>query len=267
MKEIPILFSTAMVQALLSGRKTKTRRIIDPQPIWSVETDGNLYEGNHKVDGHPDWPHQFAYQFAKWKKGDLLWVRENWQLKGWDFEEGTMTVKFATGETHNCLAHDPDEDSSWLMDKVDWLEDHGYIIPNPANPEMFVFTAKKQPFKPYIHMPKEAARIWLQVTDIRVERLQDISEQDAIAEGIESYHMIGDLIAYKNYSETARKDFLNKSSYGFDSGKETHSAPVASFCSLWVDINGRESWISNPWGWVISFKILSTTGKPDLNNQ
>src|SRR5690349_17204720 len=80
MKYIPILFSTPMVQAILVGRKTQTRRIIKPQPVDNTEVDGNFFEGNHKgfvkVDGHPNWQHQFANEFCKYQTGDVLWVRE-----------------------------------------------------------------------------------------------------------------------------------------------------------------------------------------------
>lgn len=272
MKEIPLLFSSPMVAATLDKRKKITRRLKgleyinkDPGNWKHIKVDSPFKPADvywFEGPGHD----RIAMKCPYGKPGDFIWVRESWQLKGWDFEEGMMTVKYATGETHKCIAYDPDEDSSWLMDKVDTLEKRGYIKPDPTNDEMFVFTDKKQPFYPSIHMPKEAARIWLQVTGIRVERLKDISDNDAIAEGIESYNRIADIIAYKNYSELARKDFLNVSSYGFDNGKETHSAPVASFCTLWIEINGRESWISNPWVWVVSFKVLSTTGKPDLQN-
>lgn len=88
------------------------------------------------------------------------------------------------------------------------------------------------PFKPSIHMPKAAARIWLEITDVRVETLTDITEKDCIYEGIKDL----------GYSE------------GY-----THTA---LFVELWESIHGKESFWKNPWVWVISFKVLSTTGKP-----
>lgn len=215
MKEMPILFSTAMVQANLDGRKMKTRRIIDPQPIWSVEADGNLYEGNHKgyvkVDGHADWQEQFAYQFAKWKKGDLLWVRETWNP--WYCGDGMELIEYAADGVRRPIKH---------VKKYD--------------------NCRR---RPGIHMDKEYARIWLQVTDVRVERLQDISEQDAIAEGIwhdESVSPVGYTIHGMPHWTTAKE----------------------CFTELWEGINGPGSWKANPFVWVISFAVLSTTGKPDL---
>ena len=95
--------------------------------------------------------------------------------------------------------------------------------------------------------------IWLEILDIKVERLASISSADAIAEGIES---AGEepLMFYKNYD--VGKDFLYDLNYGFNHGKEDHSAPVASFCTLWTSIYNRESWLKNPWVWVISFKQI-----------
>lgn len=209
MKEIPILMSTPMVQAILQGRKTKTRRIIKPQPIWKVEDDGNLYEGNHKgyvkVDGHPFWGHQFAAEFAKWEKGDILWVRETWQAEAipaapeGDHDETVYRYK-ASEKTDNA--------SRW---------------------------------KPCIHMPKGVARIWLQVTDVRVERLQHISEEDAKAEGVE----------LMDYFDIPKDGIMY----------QAHCYREA-FESLWKVINGADSWRANPWVWVISFEVLSTSGKP-----
>lgn len=102
-------------------------------------------------------------------------------------------------------------------------------------------------YKPSIHMPKDYARIWLQVADIRVERLHEISEQDAIAEGIEPVNQAG-VIVWKRY----------------DDYYQVSTNPVVSFWSLWANIHSEESWNANPWVWVVSFKVLSTTGKPQL---
>ena len=121
-------------------------------------------------------------------------------------------------------------------------------------------------WKPSIHLPKSAARIWLQIESIRVERLQDISERDAVKEGILSYEdpIIGS--RYKDYMADA-------SGYGHpDEDYPTVTSAIDSFKSLWQFINGEDSWNSNPWVWAITFKVLSTTGKnfaqlTDANHQ
>ena len=96
-------------------------------------------------------------------------------------------------------------------------------------------------WKPSIHMPKAVAQVWLKITDIRVERLQDISEEDAKEEGVEKHEC----------------EYINRKETSYRNG----------FFSLWVDINGSESLNKNPWVWVIEFKVISTAGKPATNNQ
>ena len=93
-------------------------------------------------------------------------------------------------------------------------------------------------WKPSIHMPKAVARIWLEIEEVKVERLQDISEEDAKAEGVSP-----DLAT--------------------DHPKGVY---YTAFSDLWSKINGNGSWISNPWVWVIKFKVLSTTGKPSFDS-
>lgn len=98
----------------------------------------------------------------------------------------------------------------------------------------------KGSWKPSIHMPKEAARIWLEVVSVKVERLHDISEQDAIAEGIEPVAE-----GWKNYYKASK--------FGTNFCWPT---PYHSFQSLWETINGLESWELNPWVWVVEFKRI-----------
>lgn len=233
MKEIPILFSTPMVQAILEGRKSQTRRIVKPQPVWSVDQDGNLYEGNHKgyvkVDGHPDWPRQFACQFAKWKKDNILWVRETWSVgsRPDPFQGSVDGIEFKA--------------DSQFIDDIESLPLHQFEDFDYGNYD-------KSGWRSSIHMPKSIARIWLQVTDVRVERLQDISEEDAKAEGIEKR---------PGSDSTTRYDYKH---YHWDHWYNV-SAQV-SYRTLWEKINGPDSWQANPFCWVVSFKVLSTTGKP-----
>lgn len=183
MKDHPILFSTSMAKAILAGRKTMTRRIIKPQPIDNIEVDGNFYEGNYKgyvkVDNHPNWQQQFAYEFCPYGEvGSTLWVRETWQ-------------KVDTYPEPDCFGK--------------------YLYKSMGD------TCDK--WKPSIFMPKDACRIFLKITDIKVERVQDISEEDAIKEGVESW-----------------------------------CDAIDNFKQLWQSINGEESWNSNPWCWCISFE-------------
>ena len=101
-------------------------------------------------------------------------------------------------------------------------------------------------WKPSIHMPKEASRIWVMIEDIRVERVLDITEEDAKAEGI----------------EPTKKDSKTGLQYYKHYKYAVLSTPIQSFKSLWISINGEDSWNSNPWVWVIKYRILSKTRRP-----
>jgi hypothetical protein len=199
--EKPILFSTPMVQAILEGRKTMTRRIVKPQPL--------LKPGDMLVDMFDITEVKCPYG----KVGDVLWVRE----------------KFTT---LNCLSKNKVSHQTLLG----WVREH----PN-ENP--YIYFADKDVehdlymWKPSIHMPKTAARIWLDITNIRVDRVQDISEEDAIAEGIEGAE---GKMGYKYYIDKTAATFH----------------PNISFQSLWESINGEDSWNENPWVWVVEFKRI-----------
>lgn len=217
MKEIPILFSTPMVQAELDGRKTNTRRlknlkVINENPDkWSFQekfTHVGKYERDKHVYRFVDGEGSFMDILCPYgRPGDLLWVRETW-APAWN------QVLYKANERYGKY-----EGQKW---------------------------------KPSIHMPKKAARIWLQVEGVRVERLQDISEEDAIAEGIE-----------KKPGSTSSTKFDYRH-YEYE-GSYNVDAKV-SFRTLWEKINGADSWAANPFAWVVKFNVLSTTGKPDLKS-
>jgi len=201
--ERPILFQTEMVKAILEGRKTQTRRGFNQASYLTNPTQ--RFKGMGYINGKPD---QYAASIGSenfstlhkskyGKPGDLLWVRERFHLHGYT-KEGSQIVSYKSQAVDS-------KDKGWT-------------------------------WKPSIHMPKSAARIWLMVEDIRVERLNDIREDDARNEGvlpslISTSHTVGLSCKY-------------------------------SFAVLWESINGKESWNSNPWVWVIQFRVLSTTGKP-----
>ncbi|WP_417237247.1 MULTISPECIES: hypothetical protein [Flavobacteriaceae] len=123
-------------------------------------------------------------------------------------------------------------------------------------------------WKPSIHMPKKACRIFLKITDIRVERIQDITEEDALSEGVEFYFsQLFQETRYKDYSKAKPGMFKPQRFYktkapilGYGEWREAKS----SFQSLWESINSKDSWESNPWVWVISFERIS---KPEGFNE
>lgn len=233
MKEIPILFSTPMVQAILEGRKSQTRRIMEPQPWYGSQVPdgphfifppGSGQRFNAEVSKNGNWYvmqegfQRYFSKMAKWQPGDLLWVREIYKIEGsMSHGESVLGVKYKAG---------------------------GRWIQNDSKEVFDIFHKSKEGWRPNIFLPKIAARIWLQVTDIRVERLQDISEEDAKAEGVEKID--DSIFCWRHYG-----------------GKYAGCSTARnSFQSIWKSINGDESWNINPWVWVISFNILSTTGKP-----
>ena len=177
--ERPIIFSTPMVEAILAGQKTQTRRVMRPQPVWREASDGRS-----------------DTSFGPYQVGDTLWVREtfaNMALPGYD---PIWTYKAGAPST---------DVEGWMPPGVKW--------------------------RPSIHMPRAAARLFLRVTRVRVERLQEMGPKDAIAEGVFSapdrYHVDG-----------------------------VNPYPVASFSELWDSLNAKRGygWSVNPWVYVIEFE-------------
>lgn len=241
-KEIPLLFSTSMVQAILEGRKTQTRRIINSklQPVRDEVISGRRLV---KPSG---WPlmnvDEYTGRFTPYgKPGDVLWVRETWRpdLEGHDINDYIEKIRFAADGTSLPF--------KWVKDYNDYRN------------------------RPGIHMNKEYARIWLQVESVRVERLQDISEEDAINEGIVKidYGIITPSGSASVDGGKTFHPFKPQQVFGYSENPRSpkdNSLQTArtAFGNLWQRINGPDSWAANPWVWCVKFKVLSVTGKPDL---
>jgi hypothetical protein len=236
-KQHPILFSTPMVQAILAGRKTMTRRTKGLGYINSLGEGVTFGEVMNGVDlphtpadpwgwhayfgneGKDEW-----YQYIKCPYGnigDVLWVRETFIKGCFDNGEGDIS------EAQYWYKADNNAPDEWHNEKKGEPGDIAW--------------------KPSIHMPYIACRLFLRITDIRVERLQDITEADAINEGIES-NGSNMPISYRDYLSTGAKYCHSKNNVRF--------SPIASFCSLWESINGLDSLAGNPWVWVISFERI-----------
>jgi hypothetical protein len=220
MKHIPILFSTPMVQAILEGRKTQTRRLINVDPKADYLPDLNLL-GNTFVepDGKLVEPTMAAVIKPKYNVGDVLWVRETWCYVMLDH------------------AHDLLEGRR---------ESNQFVFKTEVHEDWMLYAKEKYGYKwkPSIHMPKEACRLFLRVKSLRVERLQDINHKDAIAEGIDSKNTVVSLTPV-----TAYRDYVNQDNY--------FQRPDYSFMTLWQSINGPESWDANPWVWVVEFERIT----------
>lgn len=231
MKERPILFSGPMVRAILEGRKTQTRRVVkcDLYDIERLATPGEWNDGraHPKMIPYENWGEKrgcglfvsttgtiFAMPCPFGKPGDRLWVREAWET---------------------CAIYD-----SYSPSQIDsgaallWIADNSKRINGPEN---------WGKIRPSIFMPQWASRITLEITGIRVERLQDITEEDAIAEGVgHGFQMNAGWPDYQH---------INKSGIC----ELTQDTAWASFSTLWDSIKGKKHpWASNPWVWVINFK-------------
>lgn len=224
MKERPILFSGAMVRAILEGRKTVTRRVIKHQPDVPV------------TDAIPrrSYPHGPATVDWYWRpqNGHLNGVPSN----GWDFK---------------CPYGQPG-DRLWVRESFTDLRGTGIEHrPDPAGPlQRYAFAADSPPgshsdevrkdygikWKPSIHMRRRACRILLEITDVRVERLQSITSLQASAEGISP---LPDGRFHCGHDEE---------------GEVTSKSPVTAFAWLWNSLNGEGAWAANPWVWVVEFK-------------
>jgi hypothetical protein len=219
MKTTPILFSTEMVRAILEGRKTQTRRVIKNIKHCEYRKMEHTAPGKYGAV-FKDNNHFFKINCPYGKVGDVLWVRETWQTA-----EGVVPP---------------------IKDK--------YIYRAEAS-EIDGVTKRPARWESPIFMPKEACRIWLRITDIRVERVQDITEEDALSEGVEM-EAKADLVFSEDPS--GESDFVRYKSYTNES--QLFLSAKNSFRSLWQSISGKESWEANPYVWAITFERIE---KPD----
>lgn len=202
MKERPIIFNAHSVQAILAGEKTQTRRVVKPQPAGNDFGKAFGYPPGSYTDNSGDlWPCPYG------APGDRLWVREAWaDLRGMGFG---YNVEYKA----NGLTADGNEDS----DVKRIREDYGVRYRSP------------------IFMPRWASRINLLVTAVRVERLQDITEADAIAEGVQA-----PVTGSSEWGEPAEA--------------------VYEFMRLWDAMHAKRgySWESNPYVWAVTFERVDT---------
>lgn len=217
MKERGMIFNGEMVRAILDGRKTQTRRIISNVgadnciPLQKrTKTKDGIY--THVMDANIHWLCPFG------KVGDRLWVRETWSDVNL---EGAPAV-----------AYRADDEVYDLMEDESLLDEDGAFNYQDPRVSKYQFAAwysdlisgVEGNWRPSIHMPRWASRILLEITDVRVERLNAITESDASAEGI---------------TDTGFGDLL-----------------VDGYRYLWKSIYGDDSWQANPWVWVIEFKRI-----------
>jgi hypothetical protein len=222
-RERPILFSGPMVRAILDGTKTQTRRVILPSPLYHSDPVGWVWDrkgrGMVKPEGaYLDPPYGFTQ--SHWAvlcpfghPDDRLWVRETWAAP--------------------------------------------FRRPGASDPE-FCYQADLAPgqqylgvdrWRPSIHMPRRASRISLELTGVRVERVQDICEADAIAEGIEPVVAMG-----------AHRTFVN-----YAPGLPAHLLARDSYRTLWDSLNAARGygWDANPWVWVLEFRTVRPAEEAD----
>lgn len=252
MKERPILFSGPMVRAIIEGQKTQTRR-----GITRLLKFGEITEPQRSSTKGYDWT--FRDRRGLWndisharllegcpygRVGDRLWVREAFYESGhayqtypeddeWKGWAGSRDFRYVADGTPECRGnhvwdHDNDNDKR-AREGRNFFPDRGRN-----------FWRKR----PSIHMPRRASRITLEITDIRVERLQDISDQDVCSEGLEA----------TEYMPTLKHRVLDGYLHA-----EDQQAVIVGFSRLWESINGPGSWDANPLVWVITFKRVEVS--------
>lgn len=225
----PILFNAENVIAILEDRKGETRRIMKPQPTERMPESHNIcrqpgaWDGKQfrdlwymdTIEQNPFQQKRWFESFAPYDKGEILYVRETWQR----CHEMDGNDQIVEGIEKYVYAATPED----VPHFTHWVRADGTY-------------ADFMPWRPSIHMPKEAARIFLRVNDVHIERLQDITEEQAIKEGMHD---------------------------PFDEKRDFYENAVSAFSDLWdrtikkQDLNSC-GWDANPWVWVAEFERVNT---------
>lgn len=239
MNSRPILFKEEMIRTILEGRKTQTRRVIKPQP--APGEIGSFGQGMPFIRSDKK---NILCPYGQ--PGDQLWIREKWRIGAWREDSGCFAIDYCDGPLREWR-NDPTDRDGEGFNKL-WIQCSDELHAKGIKPDddgHYRWEVGQSPlrWRTSRYMPRWASRITLEITGVRVERLQHISDADAIAEGVEG-HYIEDGWYWRNYlltdEDAAISPMLN--------------CPKESFRSLWQSINGADSWEANQWVWVIEFK-------------
>lgn len=214
MKVRPILFSGAMIRACLAGQKHETRRTIKNPDYFACLTGDCDHQEQAECDAF------MATRSPYGVAGDLLWGRED--VRGVELEDGTDGVRYSADQAFTPIENDPEA-------AIRWLKLHTYRGHSGSREGLEVRS---------MHMPRWVNRLTLDVEAIRAERLQQITDQGAFAEG---------------YPGPRWRSKLEPAAPRLTDGCDA----VHWYRSLWAVINGAESWDENPWVWVIRFDPIA----------
>ena len=227
-KEKPILFSGPMVRAILADKKTVTRRIIKPQPVdiggGEITWDGKgvVIPGGIDYKLKPEW----ITKYARYQPGDIIWVKETWRVGAWS-EDNEIAVDYIADNYSRKEFLLVEDDA--MFEKL-WQQSTDDAAIYCGVQDKYEWSPGESPCRkrPSIFMPKWACRLWLECVSVLAERLQEITEEDAVRDGVENRE---------------------------------------AFRELWNSINGKSAtWESNPWVWRYEFTVKSKTGKAGMKS-
>ena len=255
MKERPILFSGEMVRKLLAGAKTQTRRVMRVQPRdWAPNPSFLTVDGEEPITLS-----QLEARCPHGVPGDRLWVKETFYCDHVFVKDYELTT--------NCGRVGPRVEPDRAKCEAEWRELIWYEADAPISTGYWA--ERTPPLTPSLFMPRWASRITLEITSVKVERVQDISEEDAIAEGIEPVEPVAGWSVFREdggsywtgqSEEPMRgvdgvRDFVRgKPLFGRTAGEQ--------YAALWDTLNGKRAgctWADNPWVWCLSFRVLPPT--------
>lgn len=237
MKERPILFNADMVRAVLDGRKTQSRRVMKVQPHAGVRNSPFVKSGIE--DGHGK---ELICPFGE--VGDRLWVRETWSVVSHAFDDDGLMIDYVPGRPAKAV-HEKPFGRGYYSGHAIYAADGGFTWGDDDG-----CADGRSCWKPSIHMPRWASRLTLEITGVRVERLNSISEADAKAEGLAEISKDGSLF---KFGIPDRDGYPGTDDKGWP-WTEWERNPVNAYCKLWQSIYGADSWQTNPWVWVVEFK-------------